>query len=140
MCVAFVRTQVVQLPEDRKSLGDSPARDQSPSIFAKAVNKGEQILRGLSAVPAAPPAKKDRGSQTEVKALTKERSGSMSKEHPTSSMKVEKQPSFGNAEKGASSYIARCCSSAGDLRGDFFSNYSERRASAGGLAHVANRR
>lgn len=97
----FLFKQVVQLPEDRKSLGDSPAHDQSPSLFTKAVNKGEQLLRGLSVPAVAPPKReKEKGSHTEGKPLTKERSGSMTKEHPSSSMKVEKQPSFGQGQKG----------------------------------------
>lgn len=93
----------MQLPEDRKA--EIAARDQSPSLFTKAVNKGEQILRGLSAVPvttATPPKAKERGSQTEARPpLTKERSGSMTKEHPISQMKVEKQPSFGKSNTEA---------------------------------------
>lgn len=93
---------MVQLPEDRKAEAAAVAagRDQSPSLFTKAVNKGEQLLRGLSAVPATSPTpvKRERGSMTDAKpVLTKERSGSMSKEHPASIMKVEKQPSFGKA-------------------------------------------
>lgn len=97
---------MVQLPEDRKAAEEAAVRDQS--LFTKAVNKGEQILRGLSAAPAAPVAKKERGSQTDIKTLTKERSGSMTREHPTSSMKVEKQPSFGHGPNENRMYQSIC--------------------------------